>query len=340
MKQFAVTCVVALSLVVGTSALAGLKVGDPAPPLSIKHWIKGEPVDLSKAAPGSIQVVEFWATWCGPCVMGIPHMSEMQEHFKSKGVTFIGVSDEKKETIEKFLAKGHDDDMRYTVAVDDAGKSNKAWMQASGRNGIPCAFVVKDGKVQWIGHPMDEMDEKVAQLCGDTEYAKRKAKLTDLTRKISTAATAEKWDDVHTHLSEYVKTDPGSIQHQLGLYHVLLVKLNKPADATAHATAFIASTEKVDSLNAMAWIITTHEDFQGKRNLDLARSAIDKAMKISKGESPGVLDTYAAVLAESGKIDEAIKAQEKAVALCSADDREMKKELTSRLEEYKRNKKG
>ena len=106
-------------LVAAPQAMAELKVGDDAPKLSIKEWVKGKPFDLTKAKDKDVVVVEFWATWCGPCRMSIPHMSEMQDHFKDKGVTFIGVSDEDAKVVEKFLKGGFDEKMRYRVAIDD-----------------------------------------------------------------------------------------------------------------------------------------------------------------------------------------------------------------------------
>ncbi|HVU64861.1 MAG TPA: TlpA disulfide reductase family protein [Phycisphaerales bacterium] len=65
-----------------------LIVGDPAPSLSIEKWIKGEPV--TSFEKGKVYVVEFWATWCGPCKASMPHITDLQKQYKGK-VTFIGV---------------------------------------------------------------------------------------------------------------------------------------------------------------------------------------------------------------------------------------------------------
>ena len=73
---------------VSAQAEHALKIGDAAPPLKVGKWIKGEPVKAVEA--GKLHVLEFWATWCGPCVAAIPHVSELQK--KHADVVFIGVN--------------------------------------------------------------------------------------------------------------------------------------------------------------------------------------------------------------------------------------------------------
>ena len=141
-----------------TLALADVLVaGSPAPALSVDAFVKGDAVKSFEA--GKVYVVEFWATWCGPCIASIPHLTEMQK--SNPGVTFISVagferggdaaSNEKK--VRDFVAK-KGDAMGYHVAFDGDATMAKEWMMAAKRNGIPCAFVVGgDGKVAWIGNP-------------------------------------------------------------------------------------------------------------------------------------------------------------------------------------------
>ncbi|MCP4940024.1 MAG: TlpA family protein disulfide reductase, partial [Phycisphaeraceae bacterium] len=119
-----------------------LTIGDPAPKPQLARIFKGD-TDFKGPTPGKVTVMEFWATWCGPCKAGMPHLSELQEKYASKGVNIVGVTREKPEVVEAFLAqKQWDEKTRYTIALDLEDGTNKAYMNAAKRNGIPCAFVV------------------------------------------------------------------------------------------------------------------------------------------------------------------------------------------------------
>src|SRR4026208_488125 len=108
-------------------AAAGL--GDAAASLQIAEWVKGKPVDLAAAKGKQIVVVEFWATWCGPCRTSIPHLTEMQKKFKD--VAFVGISDEEVPTVKKFVEK-MGEKMDYAVAVDKQRKTSAGYMEAFG----------------------------------------------------------------------------------------------------------------------------------------------------------------------------------------------------------------
>ena len=143
-----------------------LKVGDPAPKLDVAKWVKGEPVkDLEK---DKVYVIEFWATWCGPCRASIPHLTQLQKKYADQGVTMIGQNlGEGEKKVEPFV-KQMGDKMDYRVAMEQDGAMGKTWLKAAGKSGIPCAFIVdKAGKIAWIGHPMT-MDKVLEQVVAGT----------------------------------------------------------------------------------------------------------------------------------------------------------------------------
>src|SRR5437764_4651078 len=93
MKKTQLTLITSALAVIGSAmcSLAGepkLKVGDPAPKLQMGKWIQGEPVTEFK--PGKAYLVEFWATWCGPCRVSIPHLNELHNKYKDQGLVVIG----------------------------------------------------------------------------------------------------------------------------------------------------------------------------------------------------------------------------------------------------------
>jgi len=134
---------------------ADLGVGDEAPALRVDTWVKGAAVPRFER--GRVYVVEFWATWCGPCIAGIPHLTDLQEEF-AEDVTIIGVStkDARGNDLNavRRLVGAQGSRMDYTIAYCDSSATWSAWMGAAGRSGIPCAFIVDaEGRIAWIGHP-------------------------------------------------------------------------------------------------------------------------------------------------------------------------------------------
>jgi len=144
-----------------------LKVGDPAPKLQTGKWVQGQPVQNFQK--GKAYIVEFWATWCGPCRASIPHVNELYAQYKDKGLIVIGQNCwEKDESLVEPFVKKMGEKMAYRVALDDKdgserGKMAETWMKAAGRNGIPSAFLVDtQGRIAWIGHPM-QLNPKVIE---------------------------------------------------------------------------------------------------------------------------------------------------------------------------------
>lgn len=154
-KQFSALVVIGAFAVLPAEWAFGQQQAVRATPLAV-NVIKRSPVQPKLAGKKPIQIVEFWATWCGPCKTTIPHLTKIQEAYAKHGVSVTGISDEDEATVRPFVEQ-MGDAMRYTVALDKGGRTSAAYQGQFKVSSIPHAYIVdRQGMIRWHGHPMDQ----------------------------------------------------------------------------------------------------------------------------------------------------------------------------------------
>jgi thiol-disulfide isomerase/thioredoxin len=313
-----------------------LKAGDIAPALSAEVWVKGDPV--TGFEKGRVYVIEFWATWCGPCIQAIPHLTNLQKQYAGK-VQFIGVAgSEAIETVQSFVQQ-QGEKIGYAVAFDSDRSMNETWMKPAGRNGIPCSFVVdREGKLAWIGHPRTGLDAVVAKVVAGrfdpAAWAEIEGKAAALRRKAFEAGQSEDFETAGKALDELAALDE-SLAADAGLMKWRMLLLQKEDYPAAYSTAnkLFAGPLKNDaeSLKEIAWTILDAEGV-ANRDFDLALKIAERAVELENAGNGMTIEIVARAYWEKGDKPMAIEWQKKAVA--KAGSASIKRDLEATLAKY------
>lgn len=318
-----------------------LMVGDKAPELKVEKWVKGEPVKGFEK--GKVYCVEFWATWCPPCIASMPHLTELQKKHKEKGLTIIGLTSEDQRNtlaaVEKMVKEKGDEKMGYTVAWDKGTQTNEAYMDAAGQGGIPCSFVVdQEGIIVYIGHP-GGLDKKLEAIVAKKHDVKALADAYRLEMKLQDAFRNEDWTGALKAIDGLLDKDgSGDPQILLNKFLILLKPLKEYDKAYAFGRKLLEGPFKDEAmpLNMLAWTIVDDAEIE-KRDVDLALAMALRASEILKEKDASVLDTLALAYFQKGDVKKAVETQKKALSF--ADDN-LKEELEERLEKYETALKG
>ena len=118
------------------------EIGQPAPEFTLPDQ-DGNNVSLS-IYKGKVVLLNFWATWCGPCKAEIPGFVRLQEKYRDKGLVIVGYSVD--DTAEKAKAYAAEYKMNYPILL---GEGKEDLQDAYGPIwGLPSSFIIsKDGKV-------------------------------------------------------------------------------------------------------------------------------------------------------------------------------------------------
>lgn len=226
-----------------------LQMESPAPSIQVENWLRGEP--LTNFQPGKVYIVEFWATWCAPCVTAMPRLVQLQEKYKDSGLEVVGVAaDEDAPTaveaqtrLDAWLTEKCSN-LNFRIAFDSTGEMNRLWMEASFSLGIPRSFVVdRDGHIAFIGHPMhlDQIlpkmlngswrtsDEAKAadkkRIAGGQREARERTLTKPISAKLRPAMEAEDWMAALSANEEGVALLPDNMEFRCIHANLLLHKL-------------------------------------------------------------------------------------------------------------------
>lgn len=333
-------------------AAPGLTIGDKAPELDVGEWIslgKDRFKPVSKFEPGKVYVVEFWATWCGPCITMMPDIAKVQEKYVDQGLQFVSLSDELREDIDKLMKKevpesqGEDKTYaditsHYTVGTDTDGSVKEQYMGAIRQDGIPYSFIVgKDGLLEWAGHPGD-IEEPLQAVIQDTwdrnsfkiEFDGQQS-LKDLDEELQQAARQLKPTErkamflsvavpIIEKYESLIKSE--TVLQDLSCTKLdLLIKGDFQGDKTTALLTSIMKNEKVSSVtkHELAWKVyevSMEGDMTNKALFQAAIDAIPSILeKVSESSRPTVLDTLAHLQHRLGDNKAALATAEEAYKL-------------------------
>ena len=337
-------CIIVSTGVGAQDAVVPLFVGDPAPPIPEVKWVRGEPI--SSWTPGHVYLVDFWATWCPPCVKGLRHLQTLHEQLAGQNVHMVALaiwptptSQPPEELLKRFP------ELSYSIAIDSDNAVADTFMPPTRSTGLPNTILIdRRGRLVWVGAPGDGLEDALEAVV-EGEYDIATAREADLVRHraetfIGEASRAERIGEFRAAIElieQAIAVDPDRFSAYRGWqYEIALLRLEDGDAARKIADEVLASTQGRDPyvLYVLATrIVTNYDDTPPHlRDLDLALRCATGAVENRDPPDYDSVSLLAQVYALRGRFDLSAETQQRAVELASDQERAAANSL---LQEYR-----
>ena len=318
-------------------AAGALKVGDAAPAITAQKWLNG--AEVKGFERDKVYVLDFWATWCGPCIQAMPHLAELaKEHKKAGLVVFPVTTVDGRNTlkqVEDFVAK-RGAKFGFPFAVCETPVMDKAWFEASGQEGIPASFVVdRAGKIAFIGHPMELDDVLPMVLDGSWKGAESLKAIQAVQAELDAIQEKAEKDapgalkDLDGFVTKYPKKAGAQGVVSTRLIALMLGKKLDEAKAYSETLVKQAVEKKGDThLKLLGTMWGAKELNPDKKHLDLF-GKIAEAMLVADAKDAVTTFTAAQLYVKAGDKARALELAKKSLTL--TDDKELQDALQAEI---------
>lgn len=166
MKNWMIICVLIL-----TSAAAFAQIGHRAPDFTSQD-IEGKTVKLADYLGKSPIMIDFWATWCNPCKVELPHLDDIYKKYKDQGLVFLAISEDSPRSASKVKPYVRSRNYTATVLLDPDGQVLRKFF---GEDTLPYTVLIdREGKIVrtftgYVPGQEKEIEKLVEEMVGKTE---------------------------------------------------------------------------------------------------------------------------------------------------------------------------
>ncbi|HEY3781689.1 MAG TPA: hypothetical protein VGL56_11425 [Fimbriimonadaceae bacterium] len=327
-----------------TATTQTLHIGDPAPPLAVGQWLKGNPIPqyLSSEA----YVVVFWSTWSPAFMNVMQHLNEIEAKY-SDHIRIVAVSVFEDNAAKPIGFVNHfADKMDFSVAVDQVPATSKhgldgtmavTWLEASQQQGVPIAFIVDhSGKIAWIGSPFgNSIDDPLRKIIDNswdsasyaTEFSSKQDRdkaTSDIVTKMTLAINASDWDGALKLSDELIPYDKAAAA---GARYLTMLRKGDYDAAYAYAKQLADGPFAKDAaaVFSLGWITINPVEPYKKTNYELGVALAKQAVELSYHKSAEMLDLLAWAYYQKKDKENAISTEKEALAV-ARDDQKFKLE--------------